>query len=101
MVQSNALIYRPTKTAMQSGRAKIKRWVLEFEPTEARKAEPLMGWISSGDTKSQIKIMFPSKEEAIEFADREGLSYQVLEPKKRKIKAKNYADNFSSCFRFK
>ena len=101
MIQGKALIYRPTKTAMQSGRAKVKRWVLEFEPTEPRRAEPLMGWISSGDTKSQIKIMFPSKEEAIEFADREGLSYQVFEPKRRKIKAKNYADNFSSCFRFK
>tara|TARA_B100000131_G_C17828811_1_gene496793 strand:+ start:359 stop:664 length:306 start_codon:yes stop_codon:yes gene_type:complete len=101
VIQSKALIYRPTKTAMQSGRAKIKHWVLEFEPSEARKAEPLMGWISSGDTKSQIKIMFPSKAEAIEFADREGLTYQVIEPRKRKIKAKSYADNFSYSFRFK
>ena len=98
---SEARIYQPAKTAMQSGRAKTLNWILEFEPSEARRADPLMGWISSGDTACQVKLKFPSKEEAVAYATREGLSYHVAEPRRRKIKGKNYADHFSSRFRFK
>jgi len=98
---SEARIYQPAKTAMQSGRAKTNSWILEFEPAEARRADPLMGWISSGDTAGQICLNFPSKQDAIAYADREGLSYQIAEPRRRRIKPKNYSDNYSSRFRFK
>ena len=98
---SEARIYQPAKTAMQSGRAKTNCWILEFEPTEARRADPLMGWISSGDTPSQIKLKFSSKEDAVAYADREGLGYNIAEPRRRKVRGKSYADNFSSQFRFK
>ena len=101
MNKSVARIYQPTKTAMQSGRAKSHSWLLEFEPSEARRADSLMGWISSGDTRSQVKLVFSSKAEAIAYAEREGINYHVVEPKRRKIKAKSYADNFSYQFRFK
>ena len=98
---SEARIYQPTKTAMQSGRAKSHSWLLEFESTEARRADPLMGWISSGDTSSQVRLFFTSKADAIAYAEREGINFHVAEPKRRKIKAKSYTDNFSSRFRFK
>ncbi len=101
MKNSAARIYQPTKSAMQSGRANTQNWILEFEASEARRAEPLMGWISSGDTPCQIKLKFNSKAEALAYAEREGLSYYVSTPKRRKIKAKNYAENFSYQFRFK
>jgi len=94
-------IFQPTKNAMQSGRANSRKWVLEYEPTEARRADPLMGWISSGDMEnSQVRLRFASKEEAIAFADKKGLAYQVAEPKRRTFKPKNYSNNFSSRFRF-
>ena len=79
---------------MQQGRAKTKQWVLEWEPSEARRAEPLMGWISSGDTHRQIQLNFDSKEQAIEYAEERGIDYVVREPKTRTIKTKSYADNF-------
>ena len=101
LTMSEARIYQPAKTAMQSGRARISGWILEFEPSEARRADSLMGWISSGDTPCQIKLKFSSKEEAVAYADREGLSYSIAEPRRRKVKGKSYADNFSSQFRFK
>ena len=65
-----ARIFQPARTAMQQGRAKTKSWVFEWEPAEARRAEPLMGWIGSGDTRRQIQLRFESKEEAIAYADR-------------------------------
>ena len=98
---SEARIFQPTKTAMQSGRAKTLGWVLEFEHAEARRADPLMGWISSGDTEAQVRLTFSSKEEAVAYANRKGLSYHVTEPKRRRVKAKSYAENYSSRFRFK
>ena len=101
MNKNVARIYQPSKTAMQSGRAKTQSWVLEFEPAEARHADPLMGWVSSGDTLCQVKLKFPSKAEAVSYADREGISYHITEPRRRRSKAKNYADNFSYQFRFK
>ena len=97
---TEARIYQPAKTAMQSGRANTRQWVVEFEPAEARRADPLMGWISSGDMESQVRLKFDSKEDAVAYADREGLSYQVAEPRRRRPKMRNYSDNFSSRFRF-
>ncbi len=93
-------IYQPTKTAMQSGRAKTRQWILEWPPQTRRIPEPLMGWVSAGDTKNQVRIPFESKEEAIAFAKSKGLPYQVVEPKARKLQLKTYADNFAIKRRF-
>lgn len=93
-------IYQPTKNAMQSGRAKLGTWVLEYEPAEAKKADPLMGWIGSGDMNGQLKLDFPSKELAIEYATKKGLTYRLQTAQSRKIKPKNYSENFSPRFRF-
>ena len=87
-------IYRPVKTAMQSGRARTDRWVLEFEPG-AREVEPLMGWTSSGDTRRQLRLRFDSKEEAVAYAQKHGLMYTLEEPQDREIRARAYADNFA------
>jgi hypothetical protein len=89
-----ARIYKPTKTAMQSGTAKTERWLLEFEGARAREIEPLMGWTSSADTQSQVKLWFDSKEEAIAYAARNGIAYRVDEPKAAARRAVAYADNF-------
>ena len=89
-----ARIYQPARTAMQSGKAKTRNWVLEFEPEAPREADPLMGWTSSGDMKQQLRLTFPSREEAEAYAKREGLAYQVIEPKKPAPKSKSYSDNF-------
>ncbi len=89
-----ARIFRPAKTAMQSGQAKTKRWVLDFEPEAAKSADPLMGWTSSSDMKGQIRLFFASKEEAIAYAERKGLAYVVTEPKERAVKTMSYSDNF-------
>ena len=89
-------IYQPAKTAMQSGRANTKDWVLEFEPTAPRTHDPLMGWTSSRDTRQQLRLTFPTKEEAIAYAQAHGLMYSVQEPKPHVVKPKAYADNFAS-----
>src|ERR1700748_808585 len=85
--------YRPSRTARQSGDAKDK-WLLEFEPERARQIEPLMGWTSSTDMKSQIKLRFDSKDEAIAYALRNGIVYRVEEPKEPTRKVVSYSDNF-------
>ncbi len=87
-------IYRPAKTAMQSGQAKTHLWIAEFEPASPRTPDPLMGWVSSSDMDSQIHLKFPTKQDAISYAQREGLEYVVVEPKERRQNIKNYADNF-------
>ena len=87
-------IYRPAKTAMQSGEAGTVKWVLEFEPTEPRSRDPLTGWTGSADTRSQVRIKFDTLEEAIAYADRQGHTYSVQVPHRPKIKPKSYADNF-------
>ncbi len=87
-------IYKPAKTAMQSGLARTKEWVLEHEPEQAREIDPLMGWTSASDMKAQIKLAFDTKEEAIAYAERNGLPYTVSEPELRKVVRKAYADNF-------
>jgi hypothetical protein len=90
-----ARIYKPSKTAMQSGQANTKAWVLDFEPEVPRRVEPLMGWTSSSDMRQQLRLRFDNKEEAVAYCERRGISYQVFEsvPPKRRIMS--YADNFS------
>jgi len=87
-------IYRPSKTAMQSGRADTRKWVLEFEPGAARRIEPLMGWTSSADTRRQVRMAFASKEEAVAYAEKHGFAYALEEPAERSVRPKSYADNF-------
>lgn len=87
-------IYKAAKTAMQSGRAKSHRWILEHEPASARSLEPLMGWTSSSDTRQQLVLRFDSKEEAIAYAQKHGMMYSLEEPRERQVRAKAYADNF-------
>lgn len=89
-----ARIYRPPRTAMQSGRARTHLWVLEYEPATPRIPEPLMGWVSSGDTLNQVRLSFATREEAIAFAERKGLSYSVEPEHIRRVRPRNYADNF-------
>ena len=78
---------------MQSGRGKLKEWVLEFI-TKDSSINPLMGWETSTDTLEEVVLKFPSKEKAIEYAERNNISYNVVEPKKKKFVIKSYADNF-------
>ena len=88
-------IYQPTKNAMQSGRANLDTWILEFESDTAQQVDSLMGWVGGGSTKRQVRMKFDSKDDAIAFAEREGLNYQVTEPKQRRILIKNYSNNFT------
>jgi hypothetical protein len=90
-----ARIYKPARTAMQSGTAKTREWLLEYEPETARVVEPLMGWTSSTDMKSQIQLRFATREEAIAYCEREGIAYQVFEPKEPARRSMAYADNFA------
>jgi hypothetical protein len=80
---------------MQSGTAKTREWLLEYEPETARVVEPLMGWTSSTDMKSQIQLRFATREEAIAYCEREGIAYQVFEPKEPARRSMAYADNFA------
>jgi hypothetical protein len=88
-----ARIYKPARSAMQSGQAKDK-WMLEYEPEKPREIEPLMGWTSSADMRSQVKLSFDSKEEAIAYAQRSGIAYRVEEPKLVTPKIQSYSENF-------
>ena len=91
-----ARIYKPAKTAMQSGRAKTKKWLLEFEPEAPREIEPLMGWTSSSDMRQQVRLWFESKDEAIAYAERKGIEARVIEAaRSQPTKPKAYADNFN------
>ncbi len=89
-----ARIYRPAKTAMQSGQGKTDRWLLEYEPERARQVEPLMGWTSSSDMNSQIKMWFDTKDEAVAYATRNGVPFRVEEPNVATPKTVSYSDNF-------
>lgn len=91
-----ARIYRPAKTAMQSGKAKADTWTLEFEPEQPRKVEPLMGYTSSRDMKSQICLTFETKEEAIAYAQKNSIAYTVYEPKETRRRVVSYSENFRS-----
>ena len=90
----SARIFSPAKTAMQSGKAKTGHWVLEFEPETPRKIDPLMGYTTSRDMKSQIRLTFETREEAVAYADKNGLAYRVQEPKETKRRSISYAENF-------
>ena len=90
-----ARIFRPAKSAMQSGMAKTKDWILEFEPASARKVDPLMGWTSSTDMDGQVRLAFETREEAVAYAQAHGIPFQVFEPQDRKKIIKAYADNFA------
>ncbi|MCB1507712.1 MAG: ETC complex I subunit [Hyphomicrobiaceae bacterium] len=90
----SAKIYRPTKTAMQSGQAKTHLWVLDFEPETARAVEPLMGWTSSTDMHSQVRLRFETLDEAIDYARKNGIAYRVIEPKEKHRARVSYSDNF-------
>ena len=89
-----ARIFRQPKSAMQSGFAGTQEWVLDFEPTEARRADPLMGWSGSADTQAQLRLRFDTRDEAVAYAEQAGLVYAVELPQERKFKPKAYADNF-------
>jgi hypothetical protein len=89
-----ARIYQVPKSAMQSGRAKTDNWVLEFEQSEARKPDPLMGWTGSADTQSQVQLNFPDKEAAKAYAEKHGISARVHQTPPKTLKIQTYADNF-------
>jgi hypothetical protein len=90
-----ARIYRPAKNAMQSGKAKIKDWVLDFEPASARRADPLMGWTQTTDMNGQVRLSFETSEEAVAYATKHGIAFQLFDPKPAKKIIKAYADNFA------
>lgn len=89
-----AKIYKPSKSAMQSGRGKTTQWVLEYDRKAALGPEPLMGWTSSGDTLNQVKLKFHTLEQAVAHAEKEGLEYSVIQPQERRVKPRSYPDNF-------
>ena len=89
-----ARIFRPSKTAMQSGKAGTRRWVLEYELASPREPDPLMGWSSARDTLNQVRLKFPTLDEAKEFAEKRGLEFTIVEPHESRFKPKSYADNF-------
>ena len=89
-----ARIYRPARTAMQSGTAKTERWLLEYAPEAPRQIEPLMGWTSSSDMKSQLKLWFDSEAAAVAYATRNGIAYRVEQPNEAKRRTASYSDNF-------
>lgn len=94
----HARIYQPAKTAMQSGTAKTRGWVLEFAQGSAREVDPLMGWTSSTDTQTQVKLRFDSREAALAYARENGIEAEVVEPKARKanIRQRGYGENFAT-----
>lgn len=93
-----ARIYKPAKSAMSSGTAKTKEWVLEFTPASARGIDPLMGWTSSSDMNSQVRLSFETAEAAKDYAKDHGIDAVVLQPKPRKpnIRARGYGENFAT-----
>ena len=88
-----AKIYKPSKTAMQSGERNTKKWILEFDTLNTG-INPLMGWETSRDTMSEVKLEFSTKDQAINYARRNNIDYYIIEPQKRKIIKKSYSDNF-------
>ena len=90
-----ARIFKPAKNAMQSGRAKTREWQLDYEPEQPRAIEPLMGWTSSGDMRQQVRLQFATLEEAVAYAERHGVPYQVFDPKAPERRPIAYSDNFA------
>ena len=93
-----ARIFQPAKTAMSSGTAKTKHWVLEFAPASARSVDPLMGWTSSADTQAQVRMSFETKEAALDYASQHGIDAVVQQPNKRRanIRPGGYGENFAT-----
>ncbi len=93
-----ARIFQPARTAMQSGTARTRDWILEFPPAAAREVDPLMGWTSSEDTQSQVRLRFDSREAALDYARDHGIDAVVQEPKSRKvnIRPRGYGENFAT-----
>jgi hypothetical protein len=93
-----AKIYQPSRTAMQSGTANTSGWVLEFAPVEAREVDPLMGWTSSGDMDSQVRLRFDTREAALDYAKARSIAVDIEEPKTRKftIRPRGYGENFAT-----
>lgn len=87
-------IYKPAKTAMQSGQGQSEEWVLEHDVAAPVVIDPLMGWSGSADTSKQVALTFPTKEAAVAFAEREGLAYAIVEPVPARRLKRSYADNF-------
>jgi NADH dehydrogenase len=96
-----AKIYRPARSAMQSGPARTRDWVLEFVPADARWIDPLMGWTGSDDMNSQVRLRFPTREEAVAYAERHGIPFELFEPKVRQpvVRPNGYGDNFATSRR--
>ena len=90
-----ARIFKPAKNAMQSGRAKTSDWALEFEPASARVSDPLMGWTVSTDMNGQVRLSFDTRDEAIAYAQRHGIAFELIAPKVQRRIVKAYADNFA------
>ncbi|MBT8458899.1 MAG: ETC complex I subunit [Boseongicola sp.] len=93
-----ARIFKPAKSAMSSGQAKTREWVLEYVNDTAREVDPLMGWTSSNDTQAQIRMRFATKEAALEYVEDNGIEAVVVDPKPRKpnVRAGGYGENFAT-----
>jgi NADH dehydrogenase len=93
-----ARIYKPARTAMSSGTAKTRSWVLEYAPASSREVDPLMGWTSSSDTQAQVRLTFPTREAAMDYAQEHGIDAVVMEPKSRKpnVRPRGYGENFAT-----
>jgi hypothetical protein len=90
-----ARIYKPARTAMQSGQAKTKEWLLDYEPEQPRTVEPLMGWTSTGDMKQELQLYFDTKDEAVAYCERNAIPHQVFETKSPVRQKISYSDNFA------
>jgi hypothetical protein len=90
-----ARIFKPSRTAMQSGAANTKQWMLEYEPEQPREIKPLMGWTASGDMKQQLRLSFGTQEEAVGYCEKRGIHFQLFEPQNPTHKKIAYADNFA------
>jgi NADH dehydrogenase len=93
-----ARIYQPAKTAMSSGMARTRRWVLDFGRDTPREIDPLMGWTSSADTQAQVRMTFPTREAAIDYAETHGIDAVVIEPRRRgcNVRLRGYGENFAT-----
>jgi hypothetical protein len=89
-----ARIFQVQKSSTQSGRANTDRWQLEFEPMEAKRADPLTGWAGSGDVSEQIRLSFPTAEAAVGYAEKQGWGYTLVPAPEKKLKLQAYSDNF-------
>jgi hypothetical protein len=90
-----ARIFKPARNAMQSGKAKTKEWVLEFEPASARASDPLMGWTQTSDMNGQVRLLFDTSGEAVDYANRPGIDFELVQAKESRRIVKAYADNFA------